>query len=92
MVLRGHCELSIARALSVAAETGTIPGRHSRAGGNPGFSAWIPGLAPLARNDGLPHTSGLGNGHFVSEQERQRRSNLQEKQRLLRSARDDSTA
>ena len=43
------------RALSMEVETGTIPGRHSRAGGNPVFSAWIPGLAPLARNDGLPY-------------------------------------
>ncbi len=31
-------------------EMGTIPGRHARAGGHPVFSAWIPGLAPLARN------------------------------------------
>ncbi len=36
-------------------ETGAIPGRHSRAGGNLVVSAWIPGLAPLARNDGLPY-------------------------------------
>jgi hypothetical protein len=33
---------------------GSLFGRHSREGGNPDFSAWIPGLATLARNDGLP--------------------------------------
>jgi hypothetical protein len=50
-----HSELSrVRRTRHRGRYRGSLPVRHSRGGGNPGFSAWIPGLAPLARNDGLP--------------------------------------
>jgi hypothetical protein len=42
-----------ADAMQMGRNEKSLPLRHSRAGGNPGFSAWIPGLALLARNDGL---------------------------------------
>jgi hypothetical protein len=33
---------------------------HSRAGANPVCCSWIPGLALLAQNDGLPHVADTG--------------------------------
>ncbi len=49
----------VLRTQQISRNSGSIPIRHSRAGGNPVFYSWIPGLALLARGIltvGIPRT------------------------------------